>query len=164
LLVISREAERPALPQQTNLFSSTLELELMHIYLHRFLAPLLLLGAAFVAATIGYYLMRAAGRATRRVIPEQDYELLRDAILADREHAIDNYVRLSSLTGITGTFTQVGLTGLPLATIGLTVLFTVLSLLATPLGSQLFDLAKLTLGAFIGSYVQRSIGGMTPHL
>src|SRR4051794_27472114 len=51
-------------------------------------------------------------------------------------------------------FTKLGLTGLPLATISLTIIF---SLLATANPGTFLDLAKLTLGAFIGSYVQRNV-------
>jgi hypothetical protein len=63
-----------------------------------------------------------------------------------------SYIRLSSLSGLVGTFTKIGLSGLPLATIGLTFIFTLLSVF----GANFFDLARLTLGAFIGSYVQRT--------
>jgi hypothetical protein len=65
-------------------------------------------------------------------------------------------VRLSSLSGATGTATKLGLTGLPLATVGLTIFFSAISIF----GAQGFlDLAKLTLGAFIGSFVQRAVSG-----
>jgi hypothetical protein len=41
-----------------------------------------------------------------------------------------------------------------LATIGLTIFFSLLSLKSP----QFLDLAKLTLGAFIGSFVQKQVG------
>ena len=68
-------------------------------------------------------------------------------------------MRLSSLSGFTGTFTKLGLTGLPLATVALTLIFAALALLPVGLEGQksFFDLTKLTLGAFIGSFVQRQV-------
>ena len=113
-----------------------------------------------VSAAVGYLLLRAAGTASKQVIPPQDYELLSRILVQSKEKGIDHYVRLSSLTGITGLFTKVGLARLPLATIGLTVVFTLLALWSSSLGTQFFDLAKLTLGAFLGSFVQRKAGEM----
>jgi hypothetical protein len=124
-------------------------------YASMFLPPMVLLFAALLTAFIGFLLLKAAGTATKEVIPQQDYELLSRLLLTKPDKGIDHYVRLSSLTGVTGIFTKIGLTGLPLATISLTFFFTILSIPAW--GSQFFDLAKLTLGAFIGSYVQKSV-------
>jgi len=129
-------------------------------YLKQYLPPLLLLLSMLVSAAVGYLLLRAAGTASKQVIPPQDYELLSKILVQSKEKGIDHYVRLSSLTGITGLFTKVGLAGLPLATIGLTVVFTILALWSSSLGTQFFDLAKLTLGAFLGSFVQRKAGEM----
>ena len=75
--------------------------------------------------------------------------------MAEKE-PINQYIRVRSLSGFTGGFTKVGLTGLPLTTVGLTVLFTILALAfysEDKIFSSVFDLAKLTLGAFIGSYI-----------
>jgi hypothetical protein len=58
------------------------------------------------------------------------------------------------LATFTGSFTQLGLTGLPLATIGLTLFFSFLALVHP---DGFLDLTKLTLGAFIGSFVQRQV-------
>ena len=74
----------------------------------------------------------------------------------EKEKAIDLYVRLNSLSGATGFFTKIGITGLPLATIALSLIFTILGLTQAT-GTKLFDLANLTLGAFLGSYVQRQV-------
>ena len=76
-----------------------------------------------------------------------------------KTESIDQYVRLCSLSGFTGTFTKLGLTGLPLTTVALTLIFAALALLPTDPESQksFFDLTKLTLGAFIGSFVQRQV-------
>jgi hypothetical protein len=108
---------------------------------------------ALVSAYIGYRMVVAAGATTAVVIPPQDYELLAPLVTDGKSEAIDQYVRLSSLARFTGTFTQLGLTGLPLATIGLTLFFAVVSLFKP----DFLDLTKLTLGAFIGSFVQRQV-------
>ena|ERR1700692_3856248 len=116
-----------------------------------FIAPLLEITCAIVCAVIGVHLLKAAGAVTRYVIPPHDYQLLAPAIRDGNEQAISEYIRLSSLSGISGTFTKIGLTGLPLATIALTVILGAMSLV----DMKFYDLAQLTLGAFIGSYVQK---------
>jgi len=98
----------------------------------------LLFVTTIVSGFIGYKLVVAAGASPENPIPPSNY---------------------SSLSGFTGTFTKLGLTGLPLTTVGLTLLFALFALL--PLGAEsqksFFDLTKLTLGAFIGSFVQRQV-------
>jgi hypothetical protein len=116
-----------------------------------FLGPLLLFLSAGVCAFVGIRLLKSAGAVATQVIPPQDYELLSTSIRDGNDKAIGEYIRLSSLSGTTGTFTKIGLTGLPLATIFLTVLLAVLGIFVP----KLLDLAQLTLGAFIGSYVQK---------
>jgi hypothetical protein len=115
-----------------------------------YLPPLLLLIAAIICSIVGIRLLRAIG-AGQQVIPPQDYEVLAPAIRDGNEKAISEYIRLSSLLGLTGTATKVGLTGLPLATIILTILLAIMGLF----NQKFFDLAQLTLGAFIGSFVQK---------
>jgi hypothetical protein len=88
------------------------------------------------------------------VILESDRQLLEEAIRAGNEKEIDQYVRLSSLTGATGFATKLGLTGLPLITVALTLIFAALNIYTKEVGFM--DLTKLTLGAFIGSFVQRA--------
>lgn len=88
------------------------------------------------------------------MIPEADRELLSPLIGQANEKAINQYIKLSSLTGATGTATRLGLTGLPLLTVALTLIFSALAIYK-PEG-EFMDLAKLTLGAFIGSFVQRA--------
>ena len=122
-------------------------------YFTIFFTPFVLFIIAIFSAIIGFLLIRAAGAATKEVIPRQDYELISKMLISANEKGVDQYVRLSSLAGLTGIFTKIGLTGLPLATISLTMFFTFLSIW----GDQFFDLAKLTLGAFIGSYVQKQV-------
>jgi hypothetical protein len=125
--------------------------------IYRLLIPnlvfIILFFIACIAAFVGYKLTVASGAAAAPVIPKNDYELLAPLVAEGKSDAIDQYVRLSSLTRFTGTFTQLGLTGLPLATIFLTLFFSFLALFA----DQFLDLAKLTLGAFIGSFVQRQV-------
>jgi hypothetical protein len=116
-----------------------------------FLSPLLLVISAGMCSFIGIRLLRAAGAVTREVIPDKEYKLLAEAISKGDEKAISQYIRLASLLGMTGTFEKIGLTGLPLATILLTIILAFLGLF----NPKLLDLAQLTLGAFIGSYVQK---------
>jgi hypothetical protein len=116
-----------------------------------FLSPLLLVISAGMCSFIGIRLLKAAGAVTREVIPTGEYALLAQAISSGNEKAISEYIRLSSLSGMTGTFTKIGLTGLPFATIVLTILLSILGLF----NPKFFDLAQLTLGAFIGSNVQK---------
>jgi hypothetical protein len=121
------------------------------------LAPAISLIAAIICTIVGIRLLRSSGAVTTQVIAPQDYPVLGPAISAGNEQAITQFIRLSSLSGMTGTFTKIGLTGLPLATIFLTILLGIMGL-ANP---QFFDLAKLTLGAFLGSFVQRQSDATT---
>jgi hypothetical protein len=124
----------------------------------RFLAPnavyVLLFIVSLISLFIGSRLVVAAGASAVNVIPSQDYLLLAPLVTEGKSESIDQYVRLSSLAKFTGTFTQLGLSGLPLATIFLTLFFSLLTMFSP--GSFL-DLTKLTLGAFIGSFVQRQV-------
>lgn len=124
-----------------------------------YLPHLLLFVTTIVSGYIGFKLVVASGASPENPIPPNDYALLAPLIREGKAESIDQYVRLSSLSGFTGTFTKLGLTGLPLATIALTLIFAMLALL--PLGPEtranFFDLTKLTLGAFIGSFVQRQV-------
>jgi hypothetical protein len=100
--------------------------------------------------------MISGAQEAKLVITAEDRSLLEDLIRSGNEKAIDQYVRLSSLTGTTGTATKLGLSGLPLATVGLTLFFSIIAIFHV---EGFMDLAKLTLGAFIGSFVQRSVSG-----
>ena len=120
---------------------------------------ILLFIVTLVSGYIGYRLIVASGANPENPIPPSAYNLLAPLIQEGRSESIDQYVRLSSLSGFTGTFTKLGLTGLPLTTVALTLIFAALALLAGDAESQksFFDLTKLTLGAFIGSFVQRQV-------
>ena len=124
-----------------------------------YLPHLLLFVTTVVSGYIGYKLVLASGASPENPIPPSNYALLAPLIQEGKSESIDQYVRLSALSGITGTFTKLGLTGLPLATIALTLIFALLALLPVgPEGQKGFlDLTKLTLGAFIGSFVQRQV-------
>lgn len=120
---------------------------------------ILLFIVTIVSGYIGYRLIVASGANPENPIPPSNYALLAPLIQGGKSEAIDQYVRLSALSGFTGTFTKLGLTGLPLATIALTLIFALLALLPIDPDGQksFFDLTKLTLGAFIGSFVQRQV-------
>lgn len=119
----------------------------------------LLFITTIVSGYVGYKLVVASGASPENAIPPNHYKLLAPLIQEGRSESIDQYVRLSSLSGFTGAFTKLGLTGLPLTTVALTLIFAVLALLPVDPESQknFFDLTKLTLGAFIGSFVQRQV-------
>ncbi|AZV79432.1 hypothetical protein EBB79_17210 [Parasedimentitalea marina] len=106
---------------------------------------------------LGTGLMRKAVAATAQTIADKDRSLLEPLIRDHSGDAIGQYVRLASLSGMTGVFTKLGFTGLPLATAGLGVFLILLAVFEKDAGTaaQLMDLAKLVVGAFIGSFVQR---------
>src|SRR6266702_3116346 len=82
--------------------------------------------------------------------PPSSTRALSALVSEEKEKAIDLYVRLNSLSGFTGFFTKIDITGLPLATIALSLVFTILGLFEGG-NTKLYDLANLTLGAFLGS-------------
>lgn len=106
-----------------------------------------------LATMIGLSFFKSAGRSTNYVVRPEDRDLIWPLITEPKPEGIDQYIRLASLSGFSGAFTKVGFTGLPLATVALTIFFVVLALSSG--NKDLMELAKLTLGAFIGSFVQR---------
>lgn len=119
------------------------------------LAPFFLFIIATTSSFVGYGLLRRAGAGSKPVIPIQD-ALVIDALLLKSADGIGDYIRLSSLTGVMGYFVKIGLSGLPLATILLSIFFALLAY-RKDMNKEFLDLARLTLGAFIGSFVQRHI-------
>ena len=114
------------------------------------------LGASIIIAVVAIVLLWSTKLFITEIIPEKDREMLVDALSKGNKESVYLYIHLSSLRGFTGTFTQLGISGLPLATVSMTVFFCSLSLVVGD-GSgnenrELMDLAKLTLGAFIGSF------------
>jgi hypothetical protein len=129
------------------------------LFLALYLPHFLLFITTIASGYIGYKLIVASGASPENPIPHGNYALLAPLIQEGKSESIDQYVRLCSLSGFTGTFTKLGLTGLPLTTVALTLIFAALALLPVEPESQksFFDLTKLTLGAFIGSFVQRQV-------
>jgi hypothetical protein len=124
--------------------------------IYAYLPELILFVVGTTSAIMGINLIRSAGLAAiapNVVINPKEWSELSSSIKEGKEDAVTQYIRLTSLTGLTGLFTKLGLTGLPLATIFLTMFFSLLYLK----DEQYLDLAKLTLGAFIGSFVQKQI-------
>lgn len=116
---------------------------------------LLLIG--YLTASMGKRLLTTVRLTDTRAIPIEDLSLVREAVIKGSSEPIDQYLRLRSLSGIAGNFTKLQVTGLPLATVFLTLVFAGIALLPlanTQMPGQFLDLAKLTLGAFIGSFVQ----------
>jgi hypothetical protein len=109
----------------------------------------------FLLSIIGLQFFKRASQSTNYVIRPEDRDNMWPLIKDAKIEAVDQYIRLASLSGFSGAFTKVGFTGLPLATVGLTIFFVVLSLAFT--NPDLMELGKLTLGAFIGSFVQRQV-------
>lgn len=122
-------------------------------------AAMVLILSGICAGLLGTNLMGKSVSVTAQTIGERDRRLLEPLITGANEEAISQYVRISSLTGLTGFFTKLGFTGLPLATAGLGVLLIFLAIFQDgTIASDLMDLAKLVIGAFIGSFVQRKVG------
>jgi len=115
-----------------------------------YMKQLALFATAILSVTVGFILLRIS-RIQGGVVPEQDRQLLKQILDKNPENGIEKYIELREISGSTAFLNKMHLSGLPLATIGLTILFTILGLFVP----ALFDLAKLTAGAFIGSYVQR---------
>lgn len=124
---------------------SFVSLEIQILYL------LIVISVISVVVSIHIVMQRTPIR--KDAIPSQDRVLLEALIKSSNVEGINQYVRLTSLTGRAGVATQIGLTGLPLATIMLTIFF---SLFAAYGSNGFLDLVKLTLGAFIGSFVQKA--------
>jgi hypothetical protein len=118
---------------------------------------LVLLIIGIVCALLGLRLLTTTQTALARTIPKDDLPMVQDAVINGKSEPIDQYVRLRSLAGWAGTFTKLGITGLPLVTVVLTLIFSFIALLPLSQANAFLDLAKLTLGAFIGSFVQRNV-------
>ena len=117
----------------------------------------LLLG--LVSALIALNIFSKIGNLQNQIIRREDRALLEPLIADARCEGIDQYIRLSALSGFSGTFVKLGFTGLPLATIALTVGLILMAVVVTDpdRAKEIMELGKLTLGAFIGSFVQRNI-------
>jgi hypothetical protein len=122
------------------------------------LALISLFAIAFTRVSISF--IKSSEYGNTGVVSSKDLPLLEEAIKQGKPEPIDQYIRLASLTGGIGVFQKIGLTGLPLITLLLVLLFSFGISLASD-GSERFkaflDFEKLTLGAFIGSFVQRQV-------
>jgi hypothetical protein len=137
---------------------TTMYAQIVSHYLKPYLSPFMMLIVGILASALGFVMIQMSGRATRLIIHPEDRHLVTDMLKHGNQAGIDDYIRLSSLGGMIGGFTKLGLTGLPLATISLTIIFALLALTPIPDTSKaMLDLCKLTLGAFIGSYVQARV-------
>ena len=122
-------------------------------FMRNFAYPIRSLLILVFLAFFGFIMLNSSGKITRSVIPEEDRTLLTSLVKDANKEAIAQYVILSSLTGFTGNFQKIGFSGLPLATATLTLIFSFLSFWKL----EFIEFAKLTLGAFIGSFVQRNV-------
>ena len=122
-------------------------------------AASVLLIASMIGAVIGAWLLSNAMQAGDKTIPEEDRRLLEPLIAGGDEEGVNQYMRLSALTGGTGFFAKLGFTGLPLVTAALGLILICLAMFSSnpETSKELMDLAKLVLGAFIGSFVQRKV-------
>lgn len=156
-VVISRNFMPPNIDQDS---SGSASLAAM-LYSNPHIATGLVL--ALLSGAIGLRIFGRINSNNSQVIRREDRKLLEPLINEANRDSIDQYIRLSSLSGWIGAFTKIGFTGLPLATVILTLIFVGCALLtrdadgAGATASTLFDMAKLTLGAFIGSFVQKQV-------
>lgn len=123
--------------------------------------PWISLTAAVVAGFLGYLLLQM--REGYRVVD----------LIEGRSDPIDAYERMSKHFGLRGFLHTTNITGMPFATIAMTMTFCVLALLSHIVNAiaaaneasgdvipkefpqAVLELAKLTLGAFIGSFVSK---------
>jgi len=119
-----------------------------------------------VAAGLGGLLLHSVRLAGKEVVPKEV-----KALLEKPQSSVDDYVKLSGLIGGTAFFRKLEFTGMRLATILMTFVLCLLSIgsyllngygrtgqtemIPKEVATGFFDLAKLTLGAFIGSFVTK---------
>ncbi len=104
-------------------------------YLGRFHPELILSAIGLTGALLGTSVAHPwafARSAAGPLINSEEWQAISDQVKSGQEEAVTQYIRLTSLSGFTGAFTKLGLSGLPLATIGLTLFFLRSSRSATP--------------------------------
>jgi hypothetical protein len=111
----------------------------------------------FLFLLIGIYVFRKKND-IQDILPSEGIQLLSQIKNDDTQEIVNGLVKISSLRGITGFFTKLNITGLPLATIILTLIFAIIGVIhpTEVISTTMFDFAKLTLGAFIGSFVNKN--------
>jgi len=110
----------------------------------------------------GYIMLR------KPKVPESHIALLKHS-LEKSEDPIADYQVISESSGAPGFFNNLGITGLPLATVTITILFCLLAIMSYGINAignapiipedfpkLVLELSKLTLGAFIGSFVAKA--------
>jgi hypothetical protein len=83
--------------------------------LERYIPEVILFIVGCFSAFLGVNLVRTAGLSTtvpKYVINPAEWNVISDEIKEGKEDAITQYIRLTSLTGLTGFFTKLGLQGL----------------------------------------------------
>ncbi|MEM9276574.1 MAG: hypothetical protein AAGA80_27065, partial [Cyanobacteria bacterium P01_F01_bin.143] len=133
-------------------------IDLFLIYIGVYSTLIILFISALICIIIGLRLVDLAQSVGRGTIPDGDLDIIQqlEGLSKSRKGGVDLYVTLTSLTGLPGFFTKIGISGLPLATILLTVFFAGFAIFDIGGSAErLFDFANLALGAFLGSYVQK---------
>jgi hypothetical protein len=92
-----------------------------HLILPNF-STLVVVAIGLMCAFFALRLFGKAGSLTSQVIRPEDRALLEPLLKEPNVEAISQYIRLASLSGSAGTFTYLGFTGLPLATVALTLI------------------------------------------
>jgi hypothetical protein len=124
-----------------------------------------------IAFFFGYMMLGGRRSGT---IPQEDFRLF-DSRYLSRQDEIGQYGALRKLSGVPGFFRNLGIIGLPLATVSITVLFCSLALACYIINAAngrpvvpdsfptaVLELSKLTLGAFIGSFVGKAQRALAP--
>jgi hypothetical protein len=124
-----------------------------------------------IAFIFGYLMLGGRRSGT---IPQEDFHLF-DRKYLSRQDEIGQYGALRKLSGVPGFFRNLGIIGLPLATVAITVLFCALALTCYLINAAnrsqvvpdsfptaVLELSKLTLGAFIGSFVGKAQRALAP--
>lgn len=135
------------------------------------LLPKILFPVAAAAGAAGFAIARTVRNsfttASDKALIPAVQELLGEAI-RNSSDPVAEFTRLSGLVGATGIFRKLELSGMPLATILMTLAFCLFPIGIAALKNQqliadsgdissaFIDMAKLTLGAFIGSFVTKS--------
>lgn len=154
--LLYRAREHPPVPA-----SASAPLQAPVSALSQYGPELLLCAIGVFTGLLSVKLLRAGGLSPSDPLPvvnPVEWKILSNAITTNQDDPVGQYIRLSSLTGATGLFTKLGLSGLPLATIGLTLFFAVASIFVP--GGKFYELTQLTLGAFVGSFVQKQVGAL----
>ncbi len=135
--------------------------KLLIVSLGIYLVPFSIALTSILSALLSYFILVKAFAIDENIVISEDRQFLSDIVnfekLSNKYDPIDVFVKFKSLSGITGFFTKINITGLPLATILLTLIFCLLGVFSPDSeASRFFDFTNLTLGAFLGSYVQRT--------